>query len=95
MIQATEAAIKQIKNELENLTEDVKNPYIRLSMALGWGGPRLQLALEESTHKNDEVKEIDGIKFVIHKNQAPYFNQVKLDYTKNMFGIGEYTLLRV
>lgn len=95
MIKVTQAAIKQIKEELKEIATDVKEPYIRLYMALGWGGPRLQLALEESTHEKDKVTEVDGVKFVIDENQAPYFNNVKLDYTKGMFGMGEYKLIRL
>jgi len=53
------------------------------------------LALVESTNENDVITEIDGIHFVIDKSQSPYFNRVKLDYTKGLFGIGEYQLLNV
>lgn len=35
MIQVTEAAIKQIKEEVANVKEKVNEPYIRLSMAVG------------------------------------------------------------
>lgn len=95
MIQVTEAAIQQIKEELKGLQTNIEDPYIRLHMGLGWGGPRLQLALEESSQPQDEMMEVDGIKFLVHANHLPYFNNVKLDYTKNLFGLGEYTLLKV
>lgn len=35
MIKVTQAAIKQIKEELKEIATDVKEPYIRLYMALG------------------------------------------------------------
>jgi len=35
LIQATEAAIQQIKEELQDMKTDTKEPYIRLYMGLG------------------------------------------------------------
>lgn len=97
MINVSEAAIKQIKDELANMkTEDPsikEDPYIRLYMTYGWGGPRLQLALAETANKDDNVTEVDDIKFVIHANQEQYFSNVTLDFVKNMFGMGEFTLV--
>jgi len=53
------------------------------------------LALEESSKSNDQVTEVDGIKFLINSSQSSYFENVKLDYTKGMFGMGEFKLVRV
>lgn len=93
MLQVTQAAIDKIREELQNV--ETENPYIRVYMAAGWGGPRLQLALVESTKQNDKVTEVDGMKFIVDSNQSPYFDNVKLDYTKNFFGLGEFKLLKV
>ncbi len=56
-------------------------------------GPRLQLALVESTNPNDSVTEVDGIKFAVDKGQATYFENSKLDFVKSVFGFGEYKLV--
>ncbi|HLR71857.1 MAG TPA: hypothetical protein VK085_10570 [Pseudogracilibacillus sp.] len=53
------------------------------------------MALVESTKQNDKVTEVDGMKFIVDSNQSPYFDNVKLDYTKNFFGLGEFKLLKV
>lgn len=95
LIKVTHAALKQIREELQDIAPDVKDPFIRLYMGMGWGGPRLQLALEESSHPNDQVTEIEGIKFIIASNQTPYFQDTKLDYIKGVFGMGEFKILRV
>lgn len=97
MIKVSDEAIKQIKNELANLQveyPEAKDAYIRLYMTYGWGGPRLQLALAESAGQDDEVVEVDGITFLIHANQETYFKGKTLDFIKNMFGMGEYTLVQ-
>lgn len=96
MIDVSKDAIKQIKDELDNIKQEdpsVKDPYIRLYMTYGWGGPRLQLALAESPNDDDNVTEIDGVKFLVHANQEQYFKNVTLDFVKNMFGMGEFTLV--
>jgi len=95
LIQVTQAAINRINEELKDISKDVTDPHIRLHMGVGWGGPRLQLALEESTQPRDTVTKIEGIKFVVDSNQSSYFKSVKLDYTKNLFGMGEFKLLKV
>lgn len=95
MFKVTDKAVEKVKKEIEGMAADVKEPFIRLFMSVGWGGPTLQLALEESTNsKEDTVTEVDGVKFVVHSSQSYYFDNVKLDYQKGMFG-GEYKLLNV
>ena len=92
MLKVTDNTVAQIKKELEGMPSDVKAPFIRLYMSVGWGGPSLQLALEESTNDDDTVTESGGVKFVVHSSQSYYFDDVTLDYKQGMFG-GEYTLL--
>ena len=55
------------------------------------------MALEESNKRNedDTITEVDGIHFLVADNQKYYFQNVKLDYVKTMFNMGEYKLLRV
>ncbi|WP_409254267.1 iron-sulfur cluster biosynthesis family protein [Bacillus sp. SCS-153A] len=48
--------------------------------------------MEESALENDEVIEQDGILFLIHESSKPYFNQVKIDYVKSLFG-GRFIVL--
>jgi len=96
MVNVSKEAVNKIKEELQAIQEkdpSVKNPYIRLYLTYGWGGPRLQLALAESTNEDDRVTEIDGIKFIIHANQQQYFENVTVDYVRNIFGLGEFTLV--
>jgi len=51
------------------------------------------LALAESPNSDDNGTEVDGVKFLIHSNQEQYFKNTTLDYVKNMFGMGEFTLV--
>lgn len=91
MIKITDAAISKIKQEVK----DVKKSFIRLAMGIGWGGPQLRLALEESALENDEIIEQDGISFLVHETSKPYFNNVKIDYTKTLLGGGQFIVLKL
>lgn len=95
MIKVTDLAIKKLTKEVQDIIDAGKKPFIRLAMGIGWGGPQLRLALEESALENDEVIEQDGILFLIHESNKPYFNQVKIDYVKTLFGGGQFIVLKV
>lgn len=94
MIQITEAAKRKINQSLEKYREKQLEYFVRLNMGIGWGGPQLELTLEESALENDESIEVEGIKFLIAHSKKPYFNETKLDYVKGIFG-GEFKILRV
>lgn len=95
MVKVTHAAIIKITNEVQDVIDEGKKPQIRLSMGIGWGGPQLRLTLEESALDNDEIIEQDGIQFLVNERDLVYFNNVKIDYTKAIFGGGQFTILRV
>ena len=43
----------------------------------------------------DEITEQDGIEFLVHERDKVYFDHVKIDYVKTLFGGGQFKLLRV
>ena len=94
MLKVTSTAVEQIYKELKSMIPDIKDPYIRLNMGIGWSGPSLRLALEESRKPNedDTVTEVEGIHLLVSKDQLFYFTVVELDFRKNIFNSGEYKL---
>ena len=95
MLKVTHAAIAKITEEVQDVINEGKKPFIRLGMVIGWGGPQLRLTLEESALQTDEVTEQDGIQFLVNDRDQVYFNDVKLDYVKSLFGGGEFKILHV
>lgn len=95
MIQVTESAVQQIKVLQEKYKDEMKEQFIRLNMVIGWGGPDLQLALDESATKNDQLVEYENIKFLFDSRKEAYFNGIKLDYVKNVFGQGQFKIIKV
>jgi Fe-S cluster assembly iron-binding protein IscA len=64
-------------------------------MGIGWGGPQLRLALEESALENDEITEESGIQFLVNERDRVYFENTKIDYVKTLFGGGQFKVIRV
>jgi Fe-S cluster assembly iron-binding protein IscA len=64
-------------------------------MGIGWGGPQLRLALEESALESDEITEESGIQFLVNKRDKVYFENTKIDYVKTIFGGGQFKVIRV
>lgn len=95
MVKVTEAAIAIIKKEVHDIISEGKKPFIRLTMGIGWGGPQLRLALEESALESDEITEISGIQFLVNTGDKVYFENAKIDYVKSLFGGGQFTVLQV
>ena len=95
MVKVTPAAVAAIKKEVQELIDEGKKPMIRLAMSIGWGGPQLHLALEESALENDEITEIDGIQFLVNERNQVYFASGKIDYIKSLFGGGQFKVLQV
>ena len=95
MVKITHAAITEITKEVQDIISEGKTPLIRLSMSIGWGGPQLRLALEESALETDKMTEQDGIQFLVNERDQVYFERTKIDYIKSLFGGGQFKVLQV
>lgn len=95
MVKITETAINQITKEYQDILQTGEIPLIRLTMELCWGGPKLRLALEESASDDDEIIEQSGVQFLVKNKDQAYLDHAKIDYVKNVFGQGQYLVLRI
>ena len=90
MFQVTDAALNEIRKALEKYNEPF---FIRLNMGIGWGGPQLELTLDESKGEHDQLFEVEEVKLLIHSGKMPYFENTKLDFVKNWLGMGQFKIL--
>lgn len=88
MIKVTEMAAEKIK---QNISKQ-KNPekvMLRISFGgYGWGGPRLQLTLDELKNQDDVVMESQGITVIYNSDIEEYVQDSIIDYSKNWFQRG-------
>lgn len=95
MFNLTDRAYKALKNVLDKEQNTDESLYIRLSMGIGWGGPKLQLSLEEQPITDDRTYTFDELKVLIHEKDFVYFDHTKLDYVTDLLGSNQYKLIRV
>lgn len=95
MVQVTPAALTEVKKAISQHQDEMQDVFVRLHMSIGWGGPQLKLALEESAGEEDQITEVDGVKFIVASKANAYFNNTKVDYVKTIFGGGEFKLITV
>lgn len=57
----------------------------RLTIAgFGWGGPNLSVVLDEQK-SNDIIEDLDGLKFVVDKDEEYIFEECTVSYKKTFF----------
>lgn len=82
----------QITVNKEKNTKD-EELFLRLSMGIGWGVPKLNLSLEERKIQGDLTFEFDDLIVIIHEKDFVYFNHTKLDYVIDVLGNKKFQLL--
>lgn len=94
MVQVTDAAIVELKNQLNSLKVKEEDAMIRLYMSAGWGGPQLQLALEESALDNDSTIKQGGVTFLVNERDQGYLSGITIDFRETWFGNGQFVMER-
>jgi Fe-S cluster assembly iron-binding protein IscA len=82
----TEAAKTEI---LKRQKEMGDRPYARLQMRHSCY-MKMKLTVEENTLPNDIEKIVDGLHFILDKEQEHYFFNKKIDYVPDKFGFMEF-----
>lgn len=88
MVKISQLAADKLKETISKQ----KNPekvMLRISFGgFGWGGPRLELALDELKNQNDIFVESEGITIVYGSDIDPYVCNSVIDYSNSWFERG-------
>ena len=84
--------VDQVEREKETKDETL---YVRLSMGIGWGGPKLNLSLEEQKINGDLSFSFDELNIIIHERDFVYFDHTKLDYVEDVLGKKRFQLIKI
>jgi len=88
MVKVSELAAEKLKETIAK-QKNSENIMLRIEFGgFGWGGPRLQLTLEELKDENDVVVEAQGIKFVYNSGIEEYVCNCYVDYSDKWFQRG-------
>ena len=84
MLEITDEA----KDKLQEILNDNLGKHLRIVIAgVGWGGPKLGLALDEP-NENEEITQINGIDVLISDEVKPFANRNIIDYLNPPDGEG-------
>ncbi len=77
---------EKTKEALNAKLKEFEKSAVRFMIkGFGWGGPTLGVVLDEQ--KSEDVSEVvDGITFVVDKDEEYIFEDCKVVYTKTLFG---------
>lgn len=88
MVKVTKMAVEKL-NEIIANQKNPENIMVRIYFGgFGWGGPRLDLTLDESQDNSDIVTEYDGIKIVYNADVKKYVRNSVIDYANSWFQRG-------
>lgn len=88
MITVTKDAAEKFK-ELFKDRPNPGNTMVRIVFGgFGWGGPRLQLTLDELKNNDDVVIESEGITVIYGSELEMYMKDLVIDYSNNWFNKG-------
>ena len=88
MVKVSEIAAEKLK-EVISKEKNPENIMLRVEFGgFGWGGPKLQLTLEELKDENDVVVEAQGIKFVYNSGIEEHAANCFVDYSDKGFRRG-------
>lgn len=77
---------EKTKEALNTKLKEFEKSAVRFMIkGFGWGGPTLGVVLDEQ--KSEDITEVvDGITFVVDKDEEYIFEDCKVVYTKTLFG---------
>lgn len=88
MIKVSEKAAEKF-DEVKQKYKNIENAMIRISFGgFGWGGPRLQIALDELKRDGDVIVESQGVKVAYNSDLEPYVNGIVIDYSNKWYERG-------
>ena len=84
-MQITDLAIEKLKEVLEEQGESESSLRV-IAMPAETGGVQYMLTMEKETQPDDTEFKVDGIKFLMDSDSAPFLDEATIDYVENLGG---------
>ena len=88
MITVTKSAADKLKELIKDRPNPEKTMVRIIFGGYGWGGPRLQLTLDELKSNDDVIQEFEGITVIYGSELEVHANGLTIDYSSNWFNKG-------
>ena len=84
-MEITTLAIEKLKEVLEE--QDQKDGSLRVvAMPAESGGLQYMLTMEKESQSDDTVLDVEGVKFLMDNDSAPFLEEATIDYVENLGG---------
>ena len=84
-MQVTDLAIEKLRDVLEEQGETESSLRV-IAMPAEQGGVQYMLTMEKETQPDDTVLNMDGVKFLMDSDSAPFLEEATIDYVENFGG---------
>ena len=83
-MQVTDLAIEKLRDVLEEQGET--DSSLRVIAMPADGGVQYMLTMEKETQPDDTVLNMDGVKFLMDSDSAPFLEEATIDFVENFGG---------
>ena len=85
MMEITDLAIEKLKEVMVE-QEEQDNSLRVIAMPAESGGLQYMLTVEKETQPDDTVMNVEGVKFLMDSDSAPFLEEATIDYVENFGG---------
>ena len=87
MLEVTSPALEKLKEVIEEQGED--NAGLRVIAVPGeHGGVQYMLTMEKEVQEDDTVLDLDGMRFLMDSDSAPFLDEATIDYVEELTRVG-------
>ena len=84
-MEVTTLAVEKLKEVMEEQGED-QGALRVIAMPAESGGVQYMLTMEKESQADDTVLDVDGVKFLMDSDSAPFLEEATIDYVENLGG---------
>ena len=84
-MEVTTLAIEKLREVMDEQGEEAGSLRV-IAMPAESGGLQYMLTMEKETQSDDTVMDVEGVKFLMDSDSAPFLEEATIDYVENLGG---------
>ena len=84
-MEVTTLAIEKLREVIDEQGEEAGSLRV-IAMPAESGGLQYMLTMEKETQSDDTVMDVEGVKFLMDSDSAPFLEEATIDYVENLGG---------
>ena len=87
MLEVTTLALEKLKDVINEQAEDGSALRV-IAVPGGNGGVQYMLTMEKESQGDDDVLELEGVRFLMDSDSAPFLDEATIDYVEDLTRVG-------